>query len=167
MPIIKQDARGVPTIEGSVALVFFGLGLVLFLFVAPRAVWVQGSAALRGVYDDGEPMPTDFRMLYGAFAAFMAACWLAAIPLAFAYFRRRSKAPRFILMYLGATFAANLLVTLGEILLVGDGVFTVVNLMGLALSVPITLGWALHFARSKRVKATFVYPLDDAAESVQ
>jgi hypothetical protein len=85
--MIKRDARGVPTIEGSVALVLFGFGLLGFLFVAPMQVWNDGMAVLGGVYEDGEPMLMDFRILYGAYALVMTVDWVWAIPLVIAYFR--------------------------------------------------------------------------------
>jgi hypothetical protein len=162
--MIKQDARGVPTIEGSAALVVFGFGLLAFVFLAPVGIWGHGNAALRAVYDDGEPMPIEFRILYGAYALVMTVCWAAAIPLVIAYFRRQSTVPRFVLAFIGVALAANVLVTLFENLLVRDRAFTVMNSAFLAIQAPVAIAWAAYFARSTRVKATFVYPLQDPAE---
>ena len=157
--MIKRDVNGVPTIQGSLALSLFGFGLLANLIFMPAAIWSYRNVVLRGVYDDGQLAETSFRMLYGIYVLLLTAFVVAQLFLVIEFFRRRSTTPRFVLVMLGTAVALNLFLSLGEIALVRDSRFTALNLAPFMILMPIAIAWAVYFAKSQRVKATFVYPL--------
>lgn len=157
--MIKRDGNGVPTIQGSLALSLFGFGLLANLILLPAAIWSYRNVVLYGVYDDGQLAETSFRVLYGVYVLLLSALIVFMAFLTSAYFRRRSTTPRFVLVALGSAVTLNLLLALGEIALVRDRRFAALNLAPFLFIMPIAIAWAVYFAKSQRVKATFVYPL--------
>ncbi len=92
--------------------------------------------------------------------------FVALVVTAYMFFGQRTKAPRLVIAILVASFILDAVDAAWRISFAeGDSEYVVQVMAPLAAFWPIRIVWLLYWTLSKRVKETFVYPLQ-ASEGV-
>jgi hypothetical protein len=167
--MLRIDKNGVPTIQSSIPMSLFALGLVLTLALAPMDLKSYFYPAFYSAYEDGSPAPSDWRQLaivigIGWLAYYV---WVAAT--AFFYFQRQRIAQSLVM----SQIVVALIVTLVETawacgLADGDTEYMARQIGPAVYTTIIACAWLTYFAISKQVRAVLAYPLpvDGTAPSV-
>lgn len=158
--MLRIDKNGMPTIQSSIAMSLFGLGLVFVLVLQPMSLKSYFYPVVYSAYEDGSPAPREWRLLATVVGIGRLVYFAFAAATAFFYFQRKRIARSLVLSLLTTGPIVTLVEAVWSCQLADGDTEYIVRQVGAAIvTTVVACAWLTYFAISKQVRATLAYPL--------